>query len=255
MHKRLLLPFVFLFFLLGLGWNAQAKEWPAPLRGLQEHGIEIVGSFDAPGGVTGYAAMLQGQPLTLYLTGDGKHVILGPMFDDKGVNVSEEPLDRLVKKPLADSAWQQLGASQWIADGSEKAARVVYVFTDPNCPYCHKFWNDARPWVNSGKVQLRHVLVGILGPTSPGKAAALLAAKDPSSALSQHEQQQTLGGLKPMSPIPANVRAQLDANFRLMQQLGSAATPTIFYKDAQGRLQKMQGAPSAEKLSQILGPR
>jgi thiol:disulfide interchange protein DsbG len=40
-----------------------------------------------------------------------------------------------------------------------------------------------------------------------------------------------------------------------MQQLGSSATPTIFYKDAGGNLQKMQGAPSAEVLSRILGPR
>jgi len=97
-------------------------------------------------------------------------------------------------------------------------------------------------------------MVGILGPTSPGKAATLLSAKDPAAALSQHELQ-TSGGLKPLNPIPANVRAQLDANHRLMEQLGSSATPTIFYLDASGRLQKMQGAPSTEMLTKILGPR
>lgn len=62
------------------------------------------------------------------------------------------------------------------------APRIVYVFTHPNCPFCAKLWLDARPWVDGGKVQLRHVLVGILGPTSAGKAAALLTAKDPSAA-------------------------------------------------------------------------
>lgn len=255
MQKRLLISKVFLFSLLGLGWNVQAKEWPAPIKALAAHGLEVVASFDAPGGVTGYAAVLQQQPIALYLTADGKHVIVGPMFDSTGVNISDESLDRLISKPLAERVWTQLGSSKWIADGSAAASRVVYVFTDPNCPYCRKFWNDARPWVKAGKVQLRHVMVGILGPTSPGKAAALLSASDPSSALSQYELQQTVGGLKPLNPIPADIRAQLDANYKLMTQLGSSATPTIFYKDSKGTLQKMQGAPSEDKLSQILGAR
>ena len=70
----------------------------------------------------------------------------------------------------ADStAWRQLEASHWIADGRD-GARVVYVFTDPNCPYCNKLWSEARPRVAAGKIQLRHVIVGILTPTRPGKA-------------------------------------------------------------------------------------
>lgn len=255
MKTRLLIPIVFLFSLLGLGLNAQAKEWPAPIKALEAHGLEVVASFDAPGGLTGYAALLQHQPIALYLTADGKHVIVGPMFDSTGANVSEESLDRLINKPMAEKVWQQLEASKWIADGSAKASRVVYVFTDPNCPYCRKFWSDARPWVKAGKVQLRHVMVGILGPTSPGKAAALLSASDPSLALNQYESAQTAGGLKPLNPVPASIQAQLDANYRLMEKLGSSATPTIFYKDSKGDFQKMKGAPSGDKLSQILGPR
>jgi thiol:disulfide interchange protein DsbG len=76
--------------------------------------------------------------------------------------------------------------SSWIADGSIGARRVVYVFTDPNCPYCNKFWAEARPWVQAGK-QLRHVIVGILTPESPGKAAALLSAPNPAVALAAYE--------------------------------------------------------------------
>ena len=93
------------------------------------------------------------------------------------------------------------------------------------------------------------------GPTSPGKAAALLSAKDPQAALTQHEQQHAKGGTQALSQVPTNIRAQLDANQKLMQQLGSSATPTIFYKDASGKLQTMQGAPSAEVLVKIMGPR
>jgi thiol:disulfide interchange protein DsbG len=58
-----------------------------------------------------------------------------------------------------------------------------------------------------------------------------------------------------LGQVSAPVRAPLDANQKLMLQLGSSATPPIFYKDASGNLQKMQGAPSAEMLAKMMGPR
>ena len=235
--------------------NAQAKDWPAPIKALEAQGVEVIGTFKAPGGLTGYAGVIEMQPLAIYLTADGKQAIVGSMIDAKGNNLSQKSLEKLVSKPMTDRAWKQLEQSTWIGDGKNTAPRIVYTFTDPNCPYCNKFWNDARPWVASGKVQLRHVMVAILGPTSPGKAAAILAARDPQAALTQHEQQHAQGGAKPRGQIPEKIRAQLDANQKLMQQLGAAATPRIFYKDATGRLQKMQGAPSGEMLTTILGPR
>lgn len=255
MIKKPFVLFAVLFAWLGMTLGAQAKDWPAPIKALEAQGVEVIGTFDAPGGLTGYAGMIEQQPLAIYLTADGKQAIIGNMIDAKGANLSQEPLDRLVSKPMTGKIWKQLEKSAWIADGSKNAPRVIYTFTDPNCPYCNKFWNDARPWVKAGKVQLRHVIVAILTDTSAGKAAALLSAKDPQVALTQHEQQHASGGVKPLDQISATVRAQLDANQKLMQQLGASATPTIFYKDASGNLQKIQGAPSAEMLTKILGPR
>ena len=240
--------------LCGAAPLAHAAEWPAPIKALQAHGVEIVGTFDAPGGLTGYAAIAAEQPLALYLTADRKHVIVGPMFDAKGGNLSDAPLERLVNKPMTDRNWKALEASSWIADGSSSAAQIVYAFTDPNCPYCYKFWSDARPWVKAGKVQVRNVIVGILGPTSPGKAAALLGAADPAAALAQHERDFSSGGIAAMAPITPALRAKLDANQALMQRLGAPATPTIFFKDGSGKLQKVQGAPAAEALVKIFGP-
>lgn len=240
---------------LGLALGAQAKDWPTPIKALEAQGVEVIGTFAAPGGLTGYAGILDQQPLSIYLTADGKQAIVGPMMDVKGVNLSQEPLDKLVSKPMTGKIWKQLESSTWIADGNKSAPRIIYTFTDPNCPYCNKFWNDARPWVSAGKVQLRHVIVAILRDTSAGKAAALLSAQDAQAALNQHEQQHASGGVKPLSQVPEQIRAQLDANQKLMQQLGASATPTIFYKDASGNLQKMQGAPPAEMLVKIMDPR
>ena len=256
MIKKVSLVVAGLLTLFGmLTLTAQAKDWPAPIKALEKQGVEVIGTFDAPGGLTGYAGIVEQQPIAVYLTADEKYAIVGPMIDGKGANLSQQPLEKLVSKPMTDRVWKDLEKSTWIGDGKKNAPRIVYTFTDPNCPYCNKFWNDARPWVTSGKVQLRHVMVAILGPTSPGKAAAILAAKDPQAALTQHEINHAQGGVKPLSQMPEKIRTQLDANQKLMQQLGAAATPTIFYKDASGKLQKMQGAPSGEMLGKIMGPR
>lgn len=255
MIKKTSAQFAILLGALGIALGAQAKDWPAPVKALEAQGVEVMGTFEAPGGLTGYAGMIRQQPLAIYVTQDGKQAVVGTMIDAKGVELSEEPLNRLVNKPMTERTWKQLEGSTWIADGVKSAPRVIYTFTDPNCPYCNKFWNDARPWVKAGKVQIRHVMVAILGPTSPGKAAALLSAQDPQAALTQHEQQHGSGGVKPLAQVSPKVSAQLDANYKLMQQLGFAATPATLYKDTDGNLQNMQGAPSAQMLNRILGPR
>lgn len=243
---------------------------PAVLKALEEQGVTIVGTFPAPGGLTAWAAFAGGQPLALYAAPDGKHVIAGTMLDAEGRNVTRTALEQAVRGPMGAGLWKQLEASHWIADGKPGAPRTVYVFTDPNCPFCNKFWADARPWVDSGKVMLRHVMVGILTPTSAGKAAVLLADKNPAAALAAYERShsgetaKTLaagrpkplgdGGLKPLAEIPPAVQAQLDANEKLMAALGMQATPAFAWREANGQVQSRTGAPDAV-LATILGPK
>lgn len=239
--------------LLVLAAPLWAADLPASVKALQREGIEIVAPFKAAGGLAAYAAMAGKRPVAIYMTPDGKHAILGTMVDARGADLSKPVLDKLVGKPLAAKTWKELAASGWIADGSAKAARVVYVFTDPNCPYCNKFWKDARPWVDSGKVQLRHIMVGILGPTSPGKAAALLSASDPAAALREHESRKREATA--LAKLPERAAAQLQGNHSLMQQMDLGATPAILYLDSAGLLQIEQGAPQPATLRQIMGAR
>ncbi len=156
---------------------------------------------------------------------------------------------------MAKAIWAKMEGSNWITDGSKDAPRTVYLFSDPNCPYCNMFWEQARPWVKAGKVQLRHIMVGIIREDSPGKSAALLAAKDPEKALAEHEKAGKGSSLKPLKDIPPAIQAKLDANQQLMDELELSATPAIFYLDEKGDLQQQQGAPSPDKLVKILGPK
>ena len=232
----------------------QAEELPAAIKKIEAKGAKIVGSFDAPSGLKGYAAQYQNRGMALYLTPDG-NVLVGNLYDADGKDLSMAPLQKLVYEPMAKQVWANMEKSNWIEDGKKDAPRIVYLFSDPNCPYCNMFWEQARPWVDSGKVQLRHIMVGIIREDSPGKSAALLAAKDPQHALHEHEKAGKASTLKALSKIPADVQAKLDANAQLMTDLEVSATPAIFYLDEDGNLQQQQGAPSPEKLVQILGPK
>ena len=231
-----------------------AEELPAAIKHIEAKGAKIVGQFDAPDGLRGYAAQYQNRGMALYLTADGKHVILGNMYDADGKDLSSEPLQKLVYAPMAKEVWAKFEASNWIQDGKD-APRTVYLFSDPNCPYCNMFWEQARPWVKSGKVQLRHIMVGIIREDSPGKSAALLAAKDPSKALEDHEKSGKGSSLKALKDVPPAIQAKLAANMQLMEDLELQATPAIFYMDDKGELQQQQGAPSPDKLVKILGPK
>jgi thiol:disulfide interchange protein DsbG len=239
-------------FLLSVQNVVAVDDLPLAIKAFEKQGMHIVGRFDAPNGMQGYAAEYQKQGITLYASRDGKFVFSGYLYDNNGKNLSIGPLNELVYSPMAKQVWGKLEKSTWIADGKSDAARVVYMFTDPNCPYCHQFWQQARPWVDSGKVQIRHIMVGIISHDSPAKAAALLNVKNPSEALRIFEESKGKN-LKPLDPIPAATQKKLDDNQLIMDGVDAVATPTLLYFDDTGRLQQQQGMPKPDELNQILG--
>src|SRR3546814_14976040 len=108
--------------------------------------------------------------------------------------------------------WAQLEASECIADVKADAPRVIYTFSDPNCPFCNTFSSAARPWVDSGKVQLRHIMVGVIRPDSATKVANTLTASPPPEALRRHETSYSPSVITPPASVPATVRDILEPN-------------------------------------------
>src|SRR5699024_1334781 len=140
----------------------------------------------------------QDRPIAIYVTSDKQHALVGTLIDAEGNDLSSEQVGNPDDKPGLDEVWSDLEETDWVADGADDAPRTVYMFTDPNCPYCHQFWELARPWVEAGKVQVRHILVGILKPDSMPKAAAILSAKDPAARLEEAEKHYDDGGIEAM---------------------------------------------------------
>ncbi len=136
--------FISTLSLLPTPW-ALAEALPPAVQAIEARGAKVVGSFDAPGGLKGYAARYNGQGIALYLTPDGDHVVIGSLLDASGEDLTKAPLEKLVYEPLSTEMWQRLESSTWIADGAAEAPRVIYLFSDPNCPFCNMFWKQARP--------------------------------------------------------------------------------------------------------------
>ncbi len=173
------------------------------------------------------------------------------------------------RRDVAPAAWEQLERTRWIADGRADAPRKVYVFLDANCKYCTKFWSDARPWVNAGKVQLRHVMVGVIAPTSTGRAATLLADPDPAKRLAAFEQAHAFGvvrmmaggprqalegpDLVPMDPVPEALARTIAGHEDLMHGFGLTGTPGIVFRTPDGRIGVKPGV-ATEDLPLVLGP-
>lgn len=226
--------------LLSLPLATAAAEYPAPIQQLEQRGLTIKAEFEAPGGMTGFVGQANGQSMTIYLSEDSEYAFLGQMVDGNGQNLSQQHLEQHEPRPDLESAWEQLENANWIAEGDENAQRVVYVFMDPNCPFCSAFWRAARPYVGEN-AQLRHILVDILRQDSMGKSARILSADSPIEALTTHELNHENGGIEPLTQIPPDIRAKIQSNTQLMSVIGAHATPAIYFRDANGEVRQLMG--------------
>jgi len=234
--------------------TAVTTEEARLFEGLRKQGMTVLGPISAQGGLNAWAAESDGRPMTVYRAPDGKHVVIGTMLDMAGREASKAEVVAAVRVGLSTAVIEQLAGTAWIGDGKADAPRIVYVFTDLNCESCFKFWLDARPWVESGKVQLRHILVGLRGPESAGRAAAVLAAADPSSVLLKRADACAMVAAGPHLPwafhcelpvaLPAGVvQDQIDQNMRVLRKFGFNQLPALVWTDQHGELRKQIGVP------------
>lgn len=245
-----------LSLLMASGLAQAAESIPDVIKNFgQQQDIKIVKKIAAPGGAPAWLGQYQDMGVMLFLTPDGKHVISGYLYDDKGKNLSEGYFQKELYAPMGREMWKTLNAAHPLKEGAENAPRKVFVFADPFCPYCKAFWAEAQPWVKAGKVQLNTLLVAFLNPNSGRNASAILNAKDPVAAWKEYE---LSGGKKLPKPEGAATRETveiLQKHQALMDSLGANATPAIYYLNDENELQQVVGMPNAAQLEAMFGPK
>lgn len=151
-----------------------------------------------------------------------------------------------------EHVFRQLPQARWITEG--RSPRIMYVFFDPNCPYCHYLYGVSQHFVRSDLVEVRWIPVGFLEPSSVGKAAAILEAKDPHAALARNENgyhRPGGGGIQEVLPSRA-AQAQLDRNLALFKETGAGGVPLIMWEDRSGRVRVQDGAVDKQTFAYLI---
>lgn len=122
------------------------------------------------------------------------------------------------------------------------AGKPIYVFTDPNCPYCREFERT----LENVPVGFQPVIIPLgYKPGSLAAASAALCAPNPASAW----RQTMLGGSPPLSKACENGERLVRQNMELFESMRLNRTPTTLTPG--GFL--VSGAASAQELALILG--
>lgn len=208
---------------------------------IEKEGFQFVKQIDAPTGMTGWVGHFDQHPNTVFISNDQKYYIVGALYNAKGENLTVEAMNTHVKNVVLDEVWKALEQSTWIQDGEKTAPRIVYVFSDPNCPYCHKLWQEARPWVKAGKIQLRHIQVGVIREESRAQVATLLMSEDPVAVFTDMNLNKGKKTLKQEKNIPQEIADKIDYNQSLMDKYEFFSTPSMVWKDNTGNVQFAQG--------------
>lgn len=247
--------------LAGLGFVSAAPalaatSYPKPLEPAIKAGVTVVKRFPAASGLTGWVLSQNGRYSIVYTTADNKTLLAGALIAENGENLSERYAQQFVPKPDLTAAFQRLEKTSYVVEGAARAPKsVIYVFVDPNCPYCHFTWRAVQPYEAAG-LQVRWVPVATLGPTSLPKAVEVLAAADKTHALRRMEENHgkpwTASAQSSADKHPAVVR-QIQENGAVMEAFGIAGTPGVIWRDRQGKIQVRSGMPHLSELPGITG--
>ncbi|MDA8093119.1 MAG: thiol:disulfide interchange protein DsbG [Betaproteobacteria bacterium] len=240
-------------------FTAWGETLPPQLQAAQKAGVKVVTHFPAASGLTGWVTEHAGHYQLVFSTSDGKTLIVdGVLVDASGRNLTATYAEKYIPKPDYAPLFARLARSRYVVAGQVHNPRaIVYVFFDPNCIFCHYTWQALKPYEKVG-LQVRWVPVAFLKPTSLGRAAAILEAKNGEAALDQDETRFNMsaeeGGLTPAAkPAPASVAA-IQANGQLMAAFGSQGTPTLVWRDRKsGKVKVLGGMPRLSQIPEITG--
>jgi thiol:disulfide interchange protein DsbG len=249
---RVLIPMIVLLTVGGA--SAFDDAIPPALTAPLSKGYTIAKRFEGPSGLTGWLMRdPEGVYYTFWTTSDGKYMLDGALVDERGNDLTESFQVRY--KPPIDTTtlWSQLEKAAQIVTGPVNNQKSeIYIFVDPNCPYCHLLWRALRPYETAG-LQIHWIEVAFLREDSAGKAAALLTSSDKARALEFSQTSFERGGIRPLTSIPENVSKRLADNLVLMHLFGFLGVPGIVCKDSKGMIQTRSGMPRISDLPRLTG--
>jgi thiol:disulfide interchange protein DsbC len=203
-------------------------------KGLPEYRIVRI----SPSGVDGILEVLMEDNRIIYVETSGKHLFNGHLFDlDAHEDLTERRIEALTRidvkqLPLADAFD--------IVHGDGK--RQLYLFEDPDCPYCRKF-EEQLAKINNVTLHIFLFPLTSIHPHAYEHALGVWCAKDRQKTWAD----KMMKGIDP--PAVAKCANPIDRNLSLGDKIHIDGTPTIVFADGRVRA----GMMSAEDLEHMLG--
>ncbi len=167
-----------------------------------------------------------------YVDESGQYFLFGHLYDMK----SQRDLTAERKDTWRAIDFDTLPLSDAMKDVRGNGARVLAIFSDPDCPYCQKLESDIRSLTNVTIYTFLMPLVS-LHPAAHSKAVSVWCATDRTAAW---HAMMWRGESVPQADCPHPV----DRNVALGERLGINGTPTLISVD--GRM--LPGAASKEQI-------
>ncbi len=133
-----------------------------------------------PSGIPGLFEIVAGKNL-FYIDSSGRHLVFGEIYDlESATNITAERFGSMKQVPTI--SWGDLPMDAAVHYGRSVDGLKLAVFSDPDCPYCRKL-TRALQQVDDIEVSEIMFPVTALHSEARSKAAAILCADDPASAL------------------------------------------------------------------------
>lgn len=173
-----------------------------------------------------------------YTDGEGRYLMFGSLYDMQTRQDLTAPKRAAAEKvdvskfPLADAFTRVKG------DGSRK----IYLFTDPDCPYCHDLENKVFTQLDNVTIYTFMFPIESLHPQAKAKAESIWCLPEAERAGAWDNM------MRGVMPAPTKCANPIDRNIGLAESLGVQGTPTMFSED--GR--KMPGMAPLERMESWL---
>jgi thiol:disulfide interchange protein DsbC len=190
-----------------------------------------------PSGVEGIVEVLLAGNRIVYCDLAGQHLFNGHLFElETHEDLTEQRLGEIARVdpkqlPLADAFDVKRGNGK----------RELYVFEDPDCPFCKKF-EEQLPKINDVTLHVFLYPLTSIHPHAYEHSLGVWCSKDRQKAWSDKM-------LKGIDPAAATCANPIDRNLALGDKLHIEGTPTVIFQD--GRVH--EGTLAADELEQMLG--
>ncbi|MDM1246566.1 DsbC family protein [Acinetobacter sp. R933-2] len=173
----------------------------------------------------------------VYTTDEAKYFFVGNLIDLKEQkNLTEESMQVLSKIDVS-----KLPLDQAIKQVKGKGERVIYLFSDPDCPYCHKLEQELKK-IDNVTIYLFLYPIATLHPNAVEISNKIWCSKQPYQAWLDY----TIDKKQPVAS--KNCASPVTKIAALGKTLEVEGTPTFFLKDGT----RISGVRSAEELEKIL---